>query len=160
MDYKLFSKNKIILLLIFNIISIICTQESPSLAEIRNRTLSVNETKDTYNYTLPLRQQLVVKMRGNPSTGYGWYLDQLNPNGSNKIDKTVLKPTNLDQYNSGDFVIDPHPEGYVGVPGYFIFKFMPVKTANNVKIVFVYMRPWETDTPPDRTVTINLRIIR
>merc|ERR1712151_1006830 len=62
-------------------------------------------------------QKFVLKVAGNPTTGYGWFLGKDNSNDN-------LKCLNLDKYNSSeDYVVNQHPEGMMGVGGvyYFIF---------------------------------------
>ena len=93
-----------------------------------------------------------IKIRGNPTTGYGWYLENVN-----SIDRNTLEPLNLNQHNSAtDFVTDPHAEGMVGVGGSYFFKFRAKQAVENLKLTFVNKRPWETTN--ERVATVNVNI--
>lgn len=93
-----------------------------------------------------------IKIRGNPTTGYGWFLVN-----AGDVDINVLKPLNLNQYNSAnDFVVDEHPTGMVGVGGYYHFKFQALKAGQDLKLKFVNKRPWEEQN--DREVIIKVTI--
>lgn len=118
---------------------------------------TADEEKDLYNINITLENILVIKLKGNPSTGYGWFLDALNPNSSKRITKSSLLPLNLDEHSStSDYIQDKAPENYMGVPGYYYFKFEAVEESENNKLEFIYKRPWETDIY--RTVTFNIDI--
>ena len=80
-----------------------------------------------------------IKIAGNPTTGYSWYL-----NNEDELKKGGVQPTNLDEYKSADFVENDHPEGMVGVGGKFDFKFKLDEGKKNVPdIKLCYKRPWE-----------------
>jgi predicted secreted protein len=98
---------------------------------------------------------LVITMRGNPTTGYGWYLKN-----ANELNEDVLIPKNLNEHNTAkDYVTDEHPEGMVGVGGSYKFKFLCNKASEeNVDLVFEYKRPWEKNEAL-RTVTVKVNLI-
>ena len=91
-----------------------------------------------------------IKIKGNPTTGYGWYLNPSN------IDNSILEPLNLNEKNStSDYVTDPHPEGFVGVGGHYYFRFN-AKAPGNADLIFSLKRPWETTV--ERTVNVKVNI--
>jgi predicted secreted protein len=111
-------------------------------------------SEDNQITTAHINQILQVKIRGNPTTGYGWFIINLS-----NLDQKVLKPLNLNEYNStDDYITDTHPPGFVGVPGYYYFKFLPINISNGTLLTFVNKRPWEeTD---ERTVNLTVKIIK
>ena len=88
---------------------------------------------------------IVVSLEGNITTGYGWQTAEL----TGKAVESLGKPA---------YATRPHRPGLVGVGGVFTFKFKAVKPGTaNLKLV--YVRPWEKDTPPEKTfvATVNVR---
>lgn len=120
--------------------------------------ISIISGKDSYNFSIKKGHNFSAKMSGNKTTGYSWYLDQLNPQGNVKIVTTVINPTNLDENNSSlDYISNPHPAHFVGFGGVFTFNFKAIDVGKAIPIVFVYKRFWET-VAPARTVTIIVDI--
>ena len=84
-----------------------------------------------------------IKLEGNPSTGYSWYL-----NNADELKDSAIEPLNLDEYNSGDFLQDDVPYGVVGARGTFVFKFKVKEIDGELPpLEFVYKRPWEQKDP-------------
>jgi predicted secreted protein len=90
-----------------------------------------------------------IKVSGNPSTGFGWYLK----NKEELTNSQVLEASNLNQYGSGEFESYPHEEGMVGVGGNYYFKFK-AKAAGNVQLIFEHKRPWEKEVLTTYTVKV------
>ena len=112
----------------------------------KERIFSID--KPIAEITAHQNEEFIVSVHGNPTTGYGWYLDNSN-NGS-------LQCTNLDKYNScTDYVVNPHPERMVGVGGvyYFIFK---GGEKGDFELKFVNKRPWEKTNYKERTLTVHI----
>ncbi|ORX87249.1 hypothetical protein BCR32DRAFT_240379 [Anaeromyces robustus] len=119
-------------------------------------TISINQKGGNFNLDVNDNASFSVKIAGNPTTGYSWYLE----NAEELKSSDVILPINLDEYNgSKDYVSDPHEEGMVGYGGTFVYKFN-VKNACGKelpKLNFGYKRPWET-TGPIATAEITLNI--
>ena len=116
-------------------------------------TFPQNLEKNEFQVTAVLDKTIVFKIRGNPTTGYGWYVN----NVKELKDSNICSPLNLNKYDGTyDYITDPHPEGFVGVPGSYYFKFKPLKVGQ-VNIEFVNKRPW--DTHDQKIVKANLSII-
>jgi len=76
-----------------------------------------------------------VELKGNPTTGFSWSLDN----------EEELKSSDVVQLVSHDYIEDEHEEDLVGVGGKFIFKFIVMngcgKTLPN--LLFSYKQPWD-----------------
>lgn len=150
------------LIILFVSISIIvtkqnvCTGNSVTSSNCTNQTVLITQDVNSYNITSSVGKEFSIKMAGNPTTGYGWYLQN-----SDKLAKSALKATNLNEYNSTDnYVSENHTPGMTGVGGYYYFTFKPISKTNEnapVDVVFVYKRPWETDV--FRTLDIKVNIV-
>jgi predicted secreted protein len=139
-----FSINIVLILLCVATVNTIHDEENT--VELPNKTGS-------FPTTVSLNQILVVKIRGNPTTGYGWYLEN-----ADTLDRSILNPTNLNEYNScKDYITDNHPQGYVGVGGYYYFKFKPLKETNSITLIFNNKRPWENKAV--RTVELLVTVV-
>lgn len=82
-----------------------------------------------------------IKLRGNKTTGFSWYLQN-----KETLSKNIIRPLNLDENNSTNhYEMDENPQHLMGVGGYFYFDFkIPVKAENQiVELVFNHKRPWE-----------------
>ena len=103
--------------------------------------------------SLTMNQTLVIKIHGNPTTGYGWYLENYQ-----NLNSSGLNPLNLNEYGSTDeYKTDPHPAGFVGVPGSYYFRFQPIKSQVSLNLVFINKRPWMPEEDVKRVVvTVNI----
>ena len=81
-----------------------------------------------------------VVLKGNASTGFQWQAE--------KIDGDAVQKT-----GKPDYVLDPNPKRMAGVGGRFVLHFKATKAAKT-RIRFVYVRPWEKDTPAARTFEV------
>ena len=124
-----------------------------------------NEKKNIEVFTLPPIKQLwditvkmgegfIIRIFSNPTTGYNWYIDNIDQIKDSKI----LNCINLNDNNStGKFIVD-NPENLImGQPGHFEFKFSSHYNKTYIKsnlfetIVFVEKKPWEN---------INYRVVQ
>ena len=98
-----------------------------------------------------LNKYIVIKIRGNPTTGYAWMIENVD-----HIDRNLIAPLNLNKYNStNEFITDPHEEGMTGVGGYYLFKFKPLMLGT-VNLNFIYKRAWEDNYSYKVETTINI----
>ena len=89
------------------------------------------------------RQEFCLKIESNPSTGYGWALDQ-------PLDETMLQLIGHD-------VEEPGETAMAGAPQFEIWTFKALK-AGETAILLKYARPWEKNTPPVKTHRIIVSI--
>ncbi len=87
---------------------------------------------------------LTIQLKGNPTTGFGWSIDQNN--------KEELSPVGKPSYAP-----DRVQPGIVGSGGKFVFKFKAAK-AGTSELKLVYQRAWEKDKPPAKTFTVKVEI--
>lgn len=96
--------------------------------------LSLKTSKDT----------VIVSLKSNMTTGYSW--TYTNP------DSTSIKEI------SSEYVEYNHDQQMMGAGGVQIFKFKLLKTCD-LKIVFIYSRPWESMTGANENDKKTIRII-
>jgi predicted secreted protein len=95
-----------------------------------------------------------VKIRGNPTTGFSWFLENVR-----KLDTSAIKPLNVNEDGSSQkYITDEHPEGMVGVGGYYYFIFKALKSNVNLTLNFIYKRSCELCNI-NRTATVNVNLI-
>lgn len=122
------------------------------------KKLTIQDGIDNYDFAVKSGDNFVVKLDGNASTGFGWYLEQPDQK-KNQDQLSILNPKNLNEKNGGEYEQTPAPEGMVGIPGFYKFEFNPKSVENKlIQLVLAYKRIWEKDVAPDRKVTINLNI--
>lgn len=116
------------------------------------KVLNVSPTSTFENLYVKKGETFSIKLKANPTTGYNWYL-----RAPEELNENVAKCINLNEHNSGDYQVDPHPEGYVGVGGTTSFKFVAGNAAeSSYDLNFVYKRPWVADNKNDKGVTIKI----
>jgi inhibitor of cysteine peptidase len=81
-------------------------------------------------------QDFCLKIESNPSTGYGWELDQ-------PLDETMLELVGRD-------VEQPRASTMAGAPQFEIWAFRALKTGETT-IFLKYVRPWEKYVAPLKT---------
>jgi inhibitor of cysteine peptidase len=101
--------------------------------------ISLSEADDGASIPLAMGDQLEVVLAGNPTTGYTWETEDLDP--------SVLR-----QVGDPSYVADTE---LVGSPGVFTFTFECVAASPTV-LSLVYHRPWE-DAPPLQTFTVTIQ---
>ena len=89
-------------------------------------------------------QHTRIGLPSNPSTGFGWSLDQ---SGSTGLDRVKVK-------DEGFIATD---SGLLGAPGrrWWDVEGLHSGTAS---LRFVYQRAWERDTPPAKTRTLAIHV--
>ena len=106
----------------------------------------VNTEANAVNtFSVKKGQQFKVKLHGNPTTGYSWFLLNLENLTSSKYVSNV--DTNEDG-SAGGYIPDHQISLKVRIPivgggGNFFFTFEAVdKTSEPVELLFSYQRPW------------------
>jgi predicted secreted protein len=102
-----------------------------------------------YSCEVELGEQFNLVLTGNATTGYGWYLH----NVDNK-----LSALNMNQFNSGEYVTDiqDDEEEMCGAPGKFHFKFEALEVGE-AELEFVYERPWNKELGKKTLVKIHIK---
>ena len=86
-----------------------------------------------------------IKLKSNRTTGYSW------AEVKDKTDAKVLKS------DGGEYKVDEHPAGMVGVGGNEIWTFQAL-AAGKTEIVLGYARPWEKDKEPAQTFKVTVTV--
>jgi len=89
--------------------------------------------------TLTVGDALVVRLSGNPTTGFSWVR-------TDSLNQAVLEPVGDPEYTPGD------PDVYGG-GGTFRFTFRAV-AAGTTPLSFDYKRPWEEEAIDTYAVTV------
>ena len=83
-------------------------------------------------------EEFEIKLAGNPTTGYNWYLDNLM-----HLNYHTITPLNLSKSGTVQYIPAPNPDKLNGVGGNYIFKFKANKASEKVTILrFIYKRGW------------------
>jgi predicted secreted protein len=102
------------------------------------------------NFTANLRSNthIAIKITGNPTTGFGWYIRD-----PSQINSSLVNPTNLNQYNSCTFT---SASNLTGGTGFYTFEF-DIRGIGAQNVEFIYKRPWETVNPA-KTYIVKMNI--
>ena len=106
--------------------------------------ITLGEDANGKTIAAEVKQTLLVKLPGNPTTGYQWSLSKV----EGEAIEMVGKPT---------YVADKIPQKMVGTGGTFHFTFRAVKPGK-ATLTLAYARPWEKDTPPIKTFTLTVEV--
>jgi inhibitor of cysteine peptidase len=94
--------------------------------------------------TLDRGQALVVRLRGNATTGYAWTCTD----AGTGVVSVVGEPA---------YVPDDAGEGVVGAGGTAVFRFAAAG-AGSCELRFAYVRPWEKGVAPARTAGVAVTV--
>jgi predicted secreted protein len=101
-------------------------------------TYKLNEN-GVNHITLKVYTELHIVVNGNPSTGYGWYVE----NARELRNRRTVVPLNLNKDNSSkDFQSNSNPQQMRGVGGQYTFKLLASARGEAV-IQLVNKRSWE-----------------
>ncbi len=102
--------------------------------------VSLGAADDGRQIELGEGQVLVISLESNPSTGYGWEVEE--------IDKAILR-----QMGKTEFEAESH---LLGAPAKQILRFEAV-AAGQTPLRLVYRRPWEKGVAPARTFSLQVK---
>jgi len=108
------------------------------------KPLAVTSADNGKTLTAKAGQELVVSLKGNPTTGYTWILAG--------IDGAAVVLDGKIEYQE-----DPHPEPRVGVPGMFRAKFKALQSGK-ATVKLAYLRPWEKNQKPAELFEITVSV--
>ena len=126
------------------------------LSQTMNKTVyeMPSNTKGTWEISAKRGDTISIKIRGNKTTGYSWYLVN-----RDQLKKLNIQPLNLDQHGSTtNYAMDENPEHLMGVGGYFYFDLQIPDNIENqvVELEFAHKRPWEPE--PISTTRLKMSI--
>ena len=120
------------------------------------------ETNSNNAFTVKKGQRFKLKLFGNPSTGYSWFLLNLENLTSSKFVSNV--DTNEDG-TAGGYVpfVSQKTSGFgfglVGAGGDFYYTFKAVdKTTEPVELLFSYQRPWEKVNDDSNAISVKITV--
>jgi len=108
------------------------------------------DKEDSSKFTIKLNKEFILKVNGNPTTGYSWYL-------SANSDEINLKCLNLNKWKSSEnYVVDKHETGFVGVGGTYYFKFQGVKEGT-YDMTLIKKRAWEPEAIQTKNIQVEIK---
>ena len=123
--------------------------EGAKVFEIQRNSNGLNE------FTVDVKEgeEFALKLRGNPTTGYSWFL--LNPNDVTDS----LQASNLSSEGKATYIPDSNDPNLVGGAGAYYYKFKAVKVANEPKVLhFLYQRAWLKNENSVPTVSVKVNV--
>jgi PKD repeat protein len=103
----------------------------------------ITEAENGTGISLKNGENFILKLRENPSTGYSWQLDL-------SEGLRIL---------SDEYIQDPAPEGYTGVPGTHSWMIETAVAQGSQQVNAIYKRPWEDTTGTEDNFTLNVTSI-
>jgi inhibitor of cysteine peptidase len=104
--------------------------------------MSLSENQNGKSIELKTGEKFQIKLDSNQTTGYSWKF-------SGKTDQKIISLI------SSEYKIEKNDKNLVGAGGYETFDFKAL-SEGQTKIILEYVRPWEKDTAPDKTFTIDV----
>ena len=114
------------------------------LAPVTPAPREVTALMDGATITLKRKQELIVALDANPTTGYRWTAKQ-NVAGL------------LEAVGEPSFAARPGDSRLVGAGGVTTFRFRAVD-AGSTALVLTYRRPWEANLPPAKTLRYEITV--
>lgn len=140
------SKILLILISLFTLSSYI---QSDYLGVPEERIFSIDK-EDSTEFTVKTNEEFIMKVSGNPTTGYSWYL-------TSNSDESNLKCLNLNKWKSSEnYVVHQHEPGFVGVGGTYYFKFQGIKEGLYV-VTLVKKRIWEQEDIQTKNIKVEIK---
>ena len=108
------------------------------------KTIELDEKANATTVAATVGQLIIVRLRGNPTTGYSWYLKEIEGEAIEQVGKVKYVPRKV-------------PRGIVGSGGTFVATFRAAKPGE-AAVLMVYVRPWEKKKPPIRTFKLAVEV--
>jgi predicted secreted protein len=119
-----------------------------SAAEVR--TVKLADITDNSYVPIQTNNKIIFEVEGNPTTGYIWTIG----NTDKLKEDRIIKPSNLDEKNSGVFYKSPSEK--IGVGGVYHFEFETNEKQGHEIIQFMYKRPWTDEGKIIKNVNVNV----
>ena len=108
--------------------------------------IDLAESDDGKSVNVDVGRRVRIRLAGNPTTGYSWFLMPIEGAAVKAEGELVYKP-------------NAHRPGMVGVGGTFELVLRAVRAGESA-VRLEYKRPWEKDTPPIRKFGVTLAVGR
>ena len=109
---------------------------------VDDRDVTVTERNNGQTIPIPLHGTLVVGLKSQLGTGYGWQVL--------KIEGRRLKLL-------GEPELESSPAGRPGEVEHQVFRFQALRTGIST-LVLGYVRPWEKNVQPSKTFRLKVRV--
>jgi inhibitor of cysteine peptidase len=129
------SRNNFILAALAAVLLLVTACSSP-------KSVTLTSTNNGGKVEVQVGGQIIIKLDGNPSTGYTWEAKDLYA--------TLFKQV-------GDPVFSSSSPGLVGSGGTLTLTFNALK-AGASQLTLIYHRPWETGVDPINTFTVTVTV--
>jgi inhibitor of cysteine peptidase len=106
--------------------------------------IDLAESDDGKSVDVEVGRRVRIRLAGNPTTGYSWFLMPMEGAAVKAEGKLEYKP-------------NAHRPGMVGVGGTFELLLRAVQAGESI-VRLEYKRPWEKDTPPIRKFGVTLAV--
>jgi len=106
--------------------------------------IDLTEPDDGKSVNVEVGRGVRIRLAGNPTTGYSWFLMPMEGAAVKAEGKLEYKP-------------NAHRPGMVGVGGTFELLLRAVQAGESI-VRLEYKRPWEKDTPPIRKFGVTLAV--
>jgi inhibitor of cysteine peptidase len=110
-----------------------------ALAGCSSKTVKVDDSMNGQTITVKQGETIVVTLAGNPTTGFGWTVKDL--------DTTILSQIGDYSYKADSNLI--------GAGGVFTYQFK-AEAAGTTTLKLDYARSWETDVAPEQTFAVTV----
>jgi len=117
----------------------------PTPAPSAPAPVNIGQDSDGKDVSLSPDQRLIVSLPANPSTGFGWQLQQL--------DQNIAKQSGDPDYRS-----DANQRQAVGVGGASVWTFTAVAPGTTT-LVLAYQRSWEQGSEPARRFSLTVHVV-
>jgi inhibitor of cysteine peptidase len=107
--------------------------------------IELSEPEDGSSHSLPIGEELVVRLQENPTTGYRWQFSQSGPGGLEQVEDT------FGQASGGE-------AGAPGAGGRRILRFVG-KQRGRVRVEARLGRSWEATAAASRTVAYSIDVV-
>ncbi len=118
------------------------TGSSASSSKASAATLTVTDQDNGKDVDLTSGGTLIVKLKSNPSTGYGW---------------TVSGDPSPLRLEKTSYVKSSQSAKVVGAPGLQVLRF-GATASGMANLTVVYRRSWEYNVPPAKTFSLRVNI--
>jgi len=109
-------------------------------------SLTLDARAEGTTQQLEVGEMMAITLESNPSTGYGWFATSSNPD--------VIAQTGDSQYQEPQSTSDTP---VLGAAGNETLSFQAIK-AGTATLTLDYMRGWETNVAPEKTITIMVEV--
>ncbi|KAF0107751.1 MAG: inhibitor of cysteine peptidase [Anaerolineaceae bacterium] len=118
--------------------------EAVPLSTPAESTITLTEAYNNQDIPLNVGDTLVIRLAANPSTGFTWEVQALDPQMLEQVGEPVFESPDT-------------PPDLVGAGGTLVLTFKTLQ-AGTTALTLVYHRPWETDVEPLQVFSVTLTV--